>query len=82
MNVSSTMAVAILSLLGAALWAPPALSADGPRLIRPLGKRPPPRCVEGYVWREAYAGDVVCVDPPRRDAVHTENAMAAQRVEP
>jgi hypothetical protein len=40
-----------------------------------------PQCVPEYVWREAYAGDVVCVDPPRREAVRSENALARTRVQ-
>lgn len=39
-------------------------------------------CIQGYVWREAYPGDAVCVDPPRRDAVRSENVLAPGRVQP
>jgi hypothetical protein len=31
----------------------------------------------GYVWREAFPGDAVCVIPSRRAAVARENAEAA-----
>lgn len=57
-------------------------AADTPRPIHRLGKAKPPQCIQGYVWREAYVGDVVCVDPPRRAAVHSENELAASRVQP
>lgn len=74
----ATLALAwAFSVCGAAAQQP------APHAIRPLGKmRAAPPCVQGYVWREAYAGDVVCVDPPRRDAVRSENAMAPSRVQP
>jgi hypothetical protein len=38
-------------------------------------------CASGYVWREAYAGDVVCVDPSQRDQAASDNANAAYRVD-
>jgi len=41
-----------------------------------------PLCKPGYVWREAYVGDVVCVEPRRRDNVRAENALAPKRVKP
>jgi hypothetical protein len=36
----------------------------------------------GYVWREAYAGDHVCVPGSSRSAAAADNAAAASRVEP
>ena len=33
-------------------------------------------CAEGYVWREAFAGDHVCVVKERRDLVAVENRNA------
>jgi len=56
--------------------------AQEPHRIKRLGKQPPPACISGYVWREAYAHDFVCVTPPRRDAVRQENAAAASHVNP
>jgi hypothetical protein len=38
-------------------------------------------CASGYVWREAYAGDVVCVDPSQRAQAASDNANAAYRVD-
>ncbi len=35
----------------------------------------------GYVWREAFAGDRVCVTPDVRDLVRSENTMAGGRRE-
>lgn len=72
---------AVVALLFATAMAP-ATAAEESRPVHRLGKRPAPLCVPGYVWREAYAGDVVCVAPPRRGAVHAENSAAASRVEP
>ena len=40
------------------------------------------RCRTGYVWREAYPGDYVCVDPGQRDQAAADNAAAASRVDP
>ncbi|MGW4368932.1 hypothetical protein ACWEKT_25120 [Nocardia takedensis] len=42
----------------------------------------PYTCQQGFVWREAYNGDVVCVTPGDRDTARTENALAASRREP
>lgn len=41
-----------------------------------------PVCKPGYVWREAFPGDTVCVAPRRRDDVRAENRMARSRVQP
>jgi hypothetical protein len=64
-----------------AVWFAQSL-AQSPQPIRRLGKQPAPVCVAGYVWREAYPRDFVCVTPPRRDTVRQENAAAASRVNP
>ena len=40
------------------------------------------RCLQGYVWREANPTDKVCVVPPRRSEVRTENQQAASRRQP
>jgi hypothetical protein len=40
------------------------------------------KCSEGYVWREANASDRVCVRPQRRALAASENATAADRVDP
>jgi hypothetical protein len=42
----------------------------------------PDTCIQGFVWREAGAGDVVCVTPAVRDSTAQENQLASQRVEP
>ena len=36
-------------------------------------------CRSGYVWREAFPGDRVCVTPPRRDQAAQDNAQASAR---
>jgi hypothetical protein len=36
-------------------------------------------CAEGYVWREAFDGDRVCVSPATREQAQADNATAAQR---
>lgn len=42
----------------------------------------PVPCASGYVWREAFAGDYVCVPPQTRTRTRQENAAAAQRAVP
>lgn len=42
----------------------------------------PSQCLPGYVWRDAWDGDAVCVTPDRRDQAHSDNAAAAGRVDP
>ena len=39
----------------------------------------PDTCLPPFVWREAFAGDKVCVDGKRRDTVKADNAEAAKR---
>jgi hypothetical protein len=57
-----------LCLAGAATFAPPqaqAALAYGPYT-----------CKAGFVWREAFSGDKVCVTPTDRDTARSENANA------
>lgn len=42
----------------------------------------PYTCKQGYVWREAVAGDLVCVTYGTRSDTATENALGPSRVEP
>ncbi len=42
----------------------------------------PGTCASGYVWREAFPGDLVCVDPSQRDQAAADNAAAPSRVDP
>lgn len=39
----------------------------------------PDTCRQGYVWREAYAGDHVCVTPAVREQAARDNRMANSR---
>jgi hypothetical protein len=43
---------------------------------------PPDTCISGYVWREAYVGDHVCVTPDQRTQVAQDNAAASARIDP
>jgi hypothetical protein len=47
-----------------------------------VGDYGPNTCLEGYVWREAFPGDLVCVTPDRRQQSADENAQAASLVDP
>jgi hypothetical protein len=40
------------------------------------------RCLQGFVWREARPGDLVCVTGSVRSETRQENALAPSRVEP
>jgi hypothetical protein len=42
----------------------------------------PDTCASGYVWRDAFAGDHVCVTPASRDQAASDNAAAPSRVNP
>ncbi len=39
-------------------------------------------CIEGFVWRQAAGGDVVCVTPESRNLAALENAQAGARRSP
>jgi hypothetical protein len=43
---------------------------------------PPDACLEGYVWREAFPGDRVCVTPETRVQAAADNRRAAERRAP
>lgn len=43
------------------------------------GAPPPDACVDGYVWREAYPDDHVCVLPTVREQAAADNRLAAAR---
>lgn len=42
----------------------------------------PDTCQDGFVWREAFAGDHVCVIPGTRQQAAADNAQAASRLNP
>jgi hypothetical protein len=42
----------------------------------------PATCLNGYVWREAFPGDTVCVSPATRTRTAQDNAAAASRRDP
>ena len=58
-------------LMTGLLWPGHALQAA------PLGA--PDTCEPGFVWREAFPGDHVCVTPAQRDLAKADNAAAASR---
>jgi hypothetical protein len=43
------------------------------------GAQAPPRCHQGFVWREAFPGDYVCVTPQTRAQAAEDNRRAASR---
>jgi hypothetical protein len=38
-------------------------------------------CLMGYVWRQAYSGDYVCVTPGQRTQAAADNAAASSRIQ-
>src|SRR6185295_7323942 len=42
----------------------------------------PDTCKQGYVWRDAFAGDHVCVTGATREQAAADNAQASQRRSP
>jgi hypothetical protein len=72
--------------LSGALWpALPPLSLQLPVVTSVPGPAgtigdPSVRCLRGYVWRQAYAGDYVCVTPATRTQAAIDNAAAADRI--
>jgi hypothetical protein len=71
---SATLSVAILAALGA-VGAPATAGADP----LPYG---PDTCIQGFVWREAGPGDIVCVTPAVRSSTAQQNQAAGQNREP
>jgi hypothetical protein len=47
--------------------------------VDPNGAYGPNSCKQGFVWREAFDGDVVCVTPGTRSQASSDNAAAASR---
>ncbi|MBL8551994.1 MAG: PAN domain-containing protein [Hyphomonadaceae bacterium] len=50
---------------------------DNPPIARPAAS-----CQSGFVWREAFDGDTVCVPPETRAQTWNDNAQAGARVAP
>ncbi len=42
----------------------------------------PNTCLNGFVWREAFPGDAVCVKPQVRSDAKADNAAAVSRRDP
>jgi hypothetical protein len=54
--------------------------AASPYVIEVAGQRyGPDTCKSGYVWREAFEGDSVCVTPDRRTQANADNAAGLLR---
>ena len=51
-------------------------------MLAPGDVKAQPRCVAGYVWREACLNDFVCVTPDVREAAKVDNYWASLRVAP
>ena len=66
--------LALAALVGLAIAA---TSATQP--VAAAGPYGPDTCKSGFVWREAFVGDVVCVTPATRSQTKYDNSMAAYR---
>jgi hypothetical protein len=70
---SLTSLLITLTLVGSAVLT--TLHAAGAR----VGGGDPHTCIAGFVWREAFPGDDVCVVPAIRAQAAADNAQAANR---
>ncbi len=73
-RVLTWLIAAVALLAGLMATSSSAMAAD-----LPYG---PYTCAAGYVWRDAYPGDQVCVTPAIRTQTATENALGPSRREP
>ncbi len=48
--------------------------------VNPSGAYGPQSCVQGYVWRQAFGGDYVCVTPDQRSQVAYDKSQALVRI--
>lgn len=74
--------VANYTLTAPGLYKLATMSANAPLSFTVVGDFGPDTCQEGYVWREAFAGDHVCVLPETRRQPAIDNGLAASRVDP
>jgi hypothetical protein len=65
--------LATLATLGVVVTIPASVTPPTAEAALAYG---PYTCKPGYVWREAFYGDKVCVTPANRDAVRAENGDA------
>ncbi|MGA5701741.1 hypothetical protein [Peterkaempfera bronchialis] len=72
---AAAVLIAAVALLTGLLAAGPSASAAD----LPYG---PYTCAAGYVWREAYTGDQICVTSAIRTQTATENTLGPSRREP
>jgi hypothetical protein len=47
-----------------------------------LAQSPSDTCIQGYVWREAFPSDHVCVTPETREQAAYDNSQASDRIDP
>jgi hypothetical protein len=74
LSLSPEGAVGLALLAASALTGSPASAAGA--------DYGPNTCLNGFVWRAAFTGDVVCVTPETRHQVDLDNRAAASRRDP
>jgi hypothetical protein len=77
MNFSSSLRIGALACV-AALSLGTTFSAS----VQAEGAYGPDTCKDGYVWREAFADDTVCVTPAERTKARKQNAKHNLRRNP
>ena len=71
-----TICLALVAAVGIGTVSLPSAAVAQPL---PFG---PTTCKSGFVWREAFHGDFVCVTPGSRSEAAADNAAARSRIQP
>ncbi|GHO74349.1 hypothetical protein KSD_21200 [Ktedonobacter sp. SOSP1-85] len=77
--LTSLIGLASLLLIMGIFSHPSSYAATLKATVGPYG---PDTCASGYVWREAFEGDHVCVTPEQRAQAKADNIQAQYRVNP
>jgi cysteine-rich secretory family protein len=79
---SLSTVVAAGLLFGFAAPAPAAVPDQPVRLTSTVPATPTARCIAGYIPREAFPGDDICVTPTTHQRALADNAAGPSRIEP
>jgi hypothetical protein len=79
----TVLILTIITLLTATIFmTPPSHAATLTSTIAHNGPYGPDTCLNGYVWRDAFSGDHVCVTPEQRTQAAYDNSQAPYRIKP
>jgi hypothetical protein len=75
---------AVLASVSPAVAATPAHNGQDLTVLNAARAQSPATntCKSGFVWRDAFPGDAVCVSPDERDQAHADNAAGPSRIAP